>query len=113
MITTEKVIEQLQSDGTIKYFIRKRQFLGKTDNFETNDERSFEKRHLKAYLNGDKEFRFRYKTVTTHLGDKREMAWFTVKEDQKMVEITTDELRKLNNKIERLKNDSADRYNNR
>lgn len=113
MITTEKVIEQLQSDGTIKYFIRTRQFLGKTGDFKTRDEQSFENRHLKAYLHGDKSFRFRYKTVTSNLGDKREIAWFDVKEDQRMVEITAAEVDQLNKKINRLKHDSANRYNNR
>ena len=34
----------------------KRRFKGKIDNFESKEERNFEKKHLKAYLRGDKYF---------------------------------------------------------
>ena len=33
-----------------------RQFKGKIDNFSSKEERNFEKKHLKAYLRGDKYF---------------------------------------------------------
>jgi hypothetical protein len=35
----------------------KRGFGGKIDNFESKAERAFEKKHLKAYLKGHKQFR--------------------------------------------------------
>lgn len=34
----------------------RRYFLGKLDGFESNEERKFEKNHLKAYKRGDKFF---------------------------------------------------------
>ena len=34
----------------------KRKFKGKIDNFDSKEERNFEKKHLKAYLRGDKYF---------------------------------------------------------
>ena len=34
----------------------KRKFKGKLDNFDNKQERNFEKKHLKAYLRGDKYF---------------------------------------------------------
>lgn len=36
----------------------KRSFAGKTNDFKNNQERNFEKAHLKAYLNGNKWFRY-------------------------------------------------------
>lgn len=36
----------------------KRIFKGKLDNFTSKEERNFEKKHLKAYLRGDKYFFF-------------------------------------------------------
>ncbi len=35
----------------------KRSFGGKIDNFETKEERNFQKKHLRAYLKGNSHFR--------------------------------------------------------
>lgn len=40
---------------------RKRRFLGKIDNFIDKQEQAFEKKHLKAYIRGDKQFVIGYK----------------------------------------------------
>ncbi len=60
MIHTEKVIEEVQADGTTKYYIRTRKFLGRTEDFESKDQEAFEKAHLRAYLKGAQQFKFRY-----------------------------------------------------
>lgn len=43
---------------------KKRQFLGKTENFKSKRERSFFQRMLKAYLAGHEYFHFGYENVT-------------------------------------------------
>ena len=56
----------------------KRSFGGKIDNFSDKQEQAFEKKHLKAYLNGDKKFRHGF--FTDMETGTRQPAWFDVKE---------------------------------
>ncbi len=56
MISAESIYEDKQQDGTIKYFLRTRKFLGKTEDFNDKEEQKFEKKHLKAYLKGQQIF---------------------------------------------------------
>lgn len=44
---------------------KRRSFGGKTDNFESKEEKAFEKAHLKAYLSGKVNFDYGYETITT------------------------------------------------
>lgn len=53
-----------------------RNFGGKIDGFKNKEERNFEKKHLKAYLRGDKRFRNGY--IYTDIG--REIYYAAVKE---------------------------------
>lgn len=46
---------------------RTRKFLGKTEGFENNKERNFEKAHLKAYLNGNKTFEQGFETGASNV----------------------------------------------
>ena len=42
---------------------KRRNFGGKTEGFESKQEKHFEQRHLKAYLKGHKKFKFGFKTL--------------------------------------------------
>jgi hypothetical protein len=53
-----------------------RNFGGKIDGFKNKEERNFEKKHLKAYLKGDRQFRNGY--LNTEAG--RQINWAIVKE---------------------------------
>jgi hypothetical protein len=59
-----------------------RRFGGKLSGFKDNRERQFEKKHIKAYLNGDRYFRFGFTDVTDKEGNVtgREIAWHKTKE---------------------------------
>lgn len=57
-----------------------RSFGGKLTDFESKEERAFEKRHLTAYLKGKKTFNFGYHTVPTDFGDTRMPKKFPVQE---------------------------------
>lgn len=48
-----------------------RAFGGKTDNFESKEERRFEQKHLKAYLKGNRLFRHGY--IKNTIGFKEPM----------------------------------------
>lgn len=87
MLTAEKVVEETQKDGTTKYFIRTRKFLGRTEDFESVDQEAFEKAHLKAYLKGNTQFRFRYSGTE----DKRQPMFFPVMEAMYKQEISKEE----------------------
>ena len=95
MIAAEKVYEEIQKDGTTKYFIRTRKFLGKTEDFNSRDEEAFEKKHLKAYLRGHKEFRHLY-----NLEKGRTVpAWYTVQQGVTVTEITPEQAEKSKQRL--------------
>lgn len=48
--------EEIESKLDIKKGKKKRRFLGKTEGFINDEEKKFEKAHLKAYLKGKKRF---------------------------------------------------------
>ncbi|MCO6149089.1 hypothetical protein [Flavobacterium sp. NRK1] len=50
---------------------KKRQFLGKTDNFKDKAERSFYQRMLKAYLKGNEFFHYGYMYIANKRYPKR------------------------------------------
>jgi len=41
----------------------RRRFLGKTEDFENQRDKNFEKKHLKAYLRGNTQFRFGFENM--------------------------------------------------
>mgnify|MGYP001615716761 CR=1 FL=1 len=90
MITAEKIHEEIQKDGTTKYYLKTRKFLGKTEDFDTPEQASFEKAHLKAYLKGVGSFRHRYKGTP----DNRQPAIYPVMEGVFKVEMTEEEVNK-------------------
>ena len=57
-----------------------RSFGGKINDFSSKGEQEFEKRHLKAYLKGSKQFRCGY---ITNSNGMREENWFNVIENWK------------------------------
>ena len=80
--------EELENDNTLKVVEvqsieevpLKRSFGGKIKDFESKGEQEFEKRHLKAYLKGDKNFRCGFRTNSNGM---REENWFNVIENWK------------------------------
>ena len=54
--TIEQIVEPIEE------VVLKRSFGGKINNFESKGEQEFEKRHLKAYLKGHKNFRCGFRT---------------------------------------------------
>lgn len=60
-------------EAPVMRVIPERKFLGKTEGFTDRAEQQHEKRHLKAYLKGDKEFRHGF-------NKSKEPLWFPVLE---------------------------------
>lgn len=85
------VTEQLYKENG-KYFILRRRFLGKLDNFNNRTEQAFEKRNLKAYLKGEDKFKFGFKTTEDN---KRIPQWFDTAVGVQRIEITKEEANKL------------------
>lgn len=102
MIITEKVFEE-QKDGITKYYIRTRKFLGRTEDFESKDQEAFEKAHLKAYLKGATQFRFRYQGTE----ESRQPATFPVMEAMYKKEISKEEAEAYKAKHRRKLNDTT------
>lgn len=84
MLVTEKICKEVQEDGSTKYYLRTRKFLGETEDFESDEIKNFQKAHLKAYLKGQPSFKFR---LTNSEGIKIP-ATFPVLEDIHKKEIT-------------------------
>lgn len=63
----EKVMDALQGKELLPEPKRRRRFLGKTKDFESKEERNFEKAHLKAYLKGKKFFNHGFEIIGTGL----------------------------------------------
>ncbi len=73
--SVEEIIEIENNTPKAEETILKRSFGGKIKYFSSKEEEEFEKRHLKAYLKGDKNFRCGFKTGTNGM---REENWFNV-----------------------------------
>ncbi len=67
---SEEIKEELETNNTLEVVevqpieetVLKRSFGGKIKDFESKEEQEFEKRHLKAYLKGNKSFRCGFRT---------------------------------------------------
>lgn len=68
MLVVDKLYREDRPDGSKRYFMLRRKFLGKLEDFESNEERKFEKLHLKAYLNAHDNFKYKGVRFRTHQG---------------------------------------------
>lgn len=109
MTAIDTLHEEKQRDGSVKYFIRRRKFLGKISEFDTKEEERFEKKHLKAYLLGKESFISGYKSNSK---DARVPVWTKVKQGILLLPITEEERNKIKEKVERLKHDILTSRNN-
>lgn len=68
MLVIDHTYKQAESDGTYKYFTLRKKFLGKLDDFDSPEERSFEKRHLRAYMKNQDSFNWKGMRFQTQYG---------------------------------------------
>ncbi len=88
MITAEQIYEEVQKDGSIKYYLRTRKFLGKTEDFDSKEEQAFEKAHLKAYLKGKRTFTHKFRGSE----DNRKPAVYETQQGLFLVPLTEEEV---------------------
>lgn len=77
----DKVLDALQGKELLPEPIRRRRFLGKIKDFESKEERSFEKAHLKAYLKGKTFFNHGVEVIGTGIFRKLMPISHPVKEE--------------------------------
>lgn len=99
MTQIDTLKEVKQKDDSIKYYIRRRKFLGKTEDFDSKEEEKYEKKHLQAYLKGKEIFRFGYRAIK----DGREPAFYKVQEGLMLIEISKEQAEAMKTKAESLK----------
>ena len=95
MLYKERVFQRPDKDGKPEYFIVRRKFLGKLENFIDKEDKALEKKHLKAYLRGYTSFRHGYKTVNS----LRVPKWFNVQEGIAVIPISEEEAKRFKGKI--------------
>jgi len=91
-LTFKTVYAEQDKDGNTAFFMLRRKFLGRLDNFFNVDERAFEKRNLRAYLKGKSIFT--YGTEPTHWNTKQPQR-FKVAEGVAIEYLTPKQVKKL------------------
>src|SRR5690242_18676364 len=91
MLTKEKIYSRENKAGQIEYFVVRKKFLGKTEDFIDKMEERFEKKHLRAYLKGKSTFRYGFHTDNSQT---RQISWHKVKQSINVILMTEEDVKK-------------------